>query len=177
MVTAAGAGGAYETRVGRFAGTLEYMVPEARQGLADERTDQFAFAVSLWHALTDTFPFDARHHEWLPDRASDFMGAEQLPRRLARPLRRALQRDPVARFPSMDALLTDLREGSSPRYGLAALAAGVAVAIGAAFAWLRSDTGPTEPPIVAPPSSSRPTIPIAVRPRGISVLPLDDPRL
>jgi WD40 repeat protein len=115
-------GGAPETRSSAVRGTPGYMSPEQILGEPlDTRSDQFAFAVTAWEALTGTLPFAldeglARPHAVLaliergPPRT-----AGRAPRRLLAPLRRALARDPHERWPSMSSLLAELSRYASRR--------------------------------------------------------------
>jgi serine/threonine protein kinase len=103
------------TQFGTITGTLEYMAPEARGGLADERSDQFSFAVALWEALTGRLPYDPHRGEWRLADSPDFHGAELLPRRLATPLRRALSHSAGKRHRDLAALLDALRRAEARR--------------------------------------------------------------
>jgi serine/threonine protein kinase len=101
---------------GGVVGTPYFMSPEQHRGEpATARSDQFAFAVSLWTALFHHHPFGAHTPE--SHRALARMRADQVipprkhagvPRRVIRALRRALRHDPDARWPSMTALLAEL---------------------------------------------------------------------
>jgi eukaryotic-like serine/threonine-protein kinase len=95
--TTAGARGA--RRPGEILGTPAYMAPEQRRGeSADERSDQYSFAVALAEALASPRPGP--------------------PGRLARALRRALAEDPAARFSRLEGLLAELDRSLSPRRGI-----------------------------------------------------------
>ena len=104
------------TEDGGIVGTPFYMSPEQHRGEpATARSDQFAFAVSLWTALFHRHPFGA--HSPDSHRALSRMRADRVipprknagvPRRVVRALRRALRHDPEARWPSMHALLAEL---------------------------------------------------------------------
>jgi eukaryotic-like serine/threonine-protein kinase len=96
----------------QVAGTLRYMAPAQLDGApADEQSDQFAFAATAWEILFDTFPFPATTVGEL--RASIAAGPADVPdppTRVVAALRRGLAPDPVARYPSLTALLAELAE-------------------------------------------------------------------
>jgi tetratricopeptide (TPR) repeat protein/predicted Ser/Thr protein kinase len=110
-------------------GTPAYMAPERLEGgPADARSDQFAFAVSLYQALHGRLPWDA-------DSATARLWAMREP---ARPVRDVpawltavvdvgLARDPERRYPSMAALVAAL---DRPRRRRRGLAVGAVAAIG-----------------------------------------------
>ncbi|HSD87673.1 MAG TPA: serine/threonine-protein kinase [Kofleriaceae bacterium] len=94
-----------------IAGTPRYMAPPQLDGApADERSDQFAFAVTAWELLFDSYPFPATTIGEL--RAAVAAGPTAPPdpvdRAMAAVLRRALAPDPAARFSSMEELLDAL---------------------------------------------------------------------
>lgn len=97
------------TQYGITTGTLAYMAPEARRGVSDERSDLFAFAVSLWESLSSKLPFDPEAGEWRLGNHEDFFGAERIPRPLAEPLKRAMSYEPAQRHASMEEFLAELR--------------------------------------------------------------------
>lgn len=120
-----------------------YLAPEQHHGeVVGPAVDQFAFAIALWESLTGTRPFaDAtQNHQILqPARALD--------RSIERILRRALQSDPIARWPSMTALIAELGARSTHRGRTVALAvfgiAGVAFGLAGIAEARRDDTSCT----------------------------------
>jgi hypothetical protein len=102
------------TQPGTAIGTAAYMAPEQHRGeSADERSDQFAFCVSLFEALHGVRPFSAKSPAALalaviagkrdpkPARAG-------VPEWVERALDRGLATDPGDRWPSMKALVDAL---------------------------------------------------------------------
>ena len=102
------------TRIGTVLGTPAYMAPEQLEGREfDERSDQFAFCVSLWEALFGERPFCGKTLGELAEsfKRGDLREPETLdgvPAETLRVLKRGLSIDPDRRYPSMDALLEDL---------------------------------------------------------------------
>ncbi len=121
-------------------GTLGYMAPELMEGEgASEATDQFAFCVSLYEALTGGRPFVGRHAVELlevikagPPSAIPSAGT---PRWLHGPVLRGLAQLPSERHPSMAALKGVLERPSSHRGGATwFVGAGVVATLGG-VAW------------------------------------------
>ncbi len=131
------------TRTGVLVGTPAYMAPEQLEGgMGDARSDQFAFAVSLFEGLTGTRPFAARGARELLERIREGkpdVSAAHVPLGARRVLARALSPSPDARYPSMDALVVALARDPYTRFARAGAAAGAAVvlAVGAAAAYAR----------------------------------------
>jgi eukaryotic-like serine/threonine-protein kinase len=147
-----GPSGRGETKVGtegRRQGTPAYMAPEQHdREKVGPAADQFAFCVSLWEALCDRPPFSGKDDELVANIKHGRLHEPprgRLAGHLRRVLRRGLAADPKARYPSMRALLLDLRHDPRRRWrqvgvGLGAVAiAGLSVA---AYARLASGPAP-----------------------------------
>jgi len=129
------------THTGTVLGTPAYMPLEQMAGQStDARSDQFSFCVSLYEALHGERPFEGRTMEALlvSLRAGQVRPAPKgstVPEVLRRAVLRGLAKDPSERWPSMEALLTELRRLVAPRRrafwalgvagGLAALGVGL----------------------------------------------------
>jgi tetratricopeptide (TPR) repeat protein len=135
------------TRTGGVLGTLGYMPPEQLGGEdLDARADQFAFCVSLWEALFGARPFAGRTPREVGDAFERGLprppDGAKVPAHVLAALRRGLAFDRDARWPSMAALVTELRRDPGARRRRAAVIAGVgaagAIAAAAvAVAWSR----------------------------------------
>jgi tetratricopeptide (TPR) repeat protein len=133
------------TQAGAMAGTPAYMAPEQFRGEpADDRSDQFSFAVTLWEALYGERPFTGGSLVELATHVMDGQRAtpprdRDAPKWLRRILDRALSTERGERYPSMDALLVDLdRDPSRARVRWAA-ATTITAGLGAAFLWHHVD--------------------------------------
>ncbi len=131
------------TATGTIMGTPVYMAPEQHLGVAaDERSDQFAFCVSLWEALHGERPFEgtsvialayAKHHGKLrPPRA-------KIPAAIQAAISRGLSSAPADRWPDLATLLERL-EPRRRRWGALALAGTIAVASVGITAAVTSDS-------------------------------------
>jgi hypothetical protein len=152
---------------GAGAGTPAYMAPEQLRGDAvDARSDQWSFCVSAVEAFTGRRPFDGETREALLEAALGRPRDEVLagvPARAAEVLRRGLEPEASARFPSMDALLVHLeqaRKSSRPPWLAIAAAAIVAGGVATAIALAASSENvaaqgpPPAPTPAAPPAAS-----------------------
>jgi serine/threonine protein kinase/tetratricopeptide (TPR) repeat protein len=125
------------TQEGQIIGTPRFMAPEQHRGqLADGRSDQFSFCVSLYDALYGEFPFEGRGEEYAANvvngRVRSAPSGSDVPRWLRAILVRGLSATPGDRFASMDELLAALR--SDPRVARnrwLAFGAGIALLLGA----------------------------------------------
>lgn len=128
-------GGLALTAQGALVGTPAYMSPEQLRGTtADARSDQFAFAVALFEALTGTRPFAGQS---LGELAGNVVGGRVSPALANRPtwqrafFQRALATDPGSRYASMEAALEDLgRDRRTPRRTIAIAVASVLTVAG-----------------------------------------------
>ncbi|MFP2934490.1 serine/threonine-protein kinase, partial [Pyxidicoccus sp. 3LG] len=113
-----------DTYVGTVIGTPGYMSPEQASGLeVDGRSDLYAVGTVLYEMLSGRRPFEPTElGQWavelivkppppLPQTTPD---GEQIPAGLAATVMRCLQKDPAARFESMEALTEALRPYSRP---------------------------------------------------------------
>ncbi|MCH9683404.1 MAG: protein kinase, partial [Deltaproteobacteria bacterium] len=129
---------------GSGGGTPAYMAPEQHRGdPASPAADQFGYCVALYEALCGRRPFAgdtpvavaANVLEGTPRAPTD-----AVPKWLWRVLRRGLQTDPRDRFPTFDALLTEL--DPAPRRRRRRMGLGVLGAVAAAVAVVVASRGP-----------------------------------
>ncbi|MEM9455332.1 MAG: serine/threonine-protein kinase [Myxococcota bacterium] len=110
------------TRTGTVLGTPAYMPLEQMQGReADARSDQFSFCAALYEALYGERPYEGDSLAGLVISMRNGMvrrpaAGARVPRRLRRVLLRGLAAEPEDRWPSMEALLDDLRRVLVPGY-------------------------------------------------------------
>jgi eukaryotic-like serine/threonine-protein kinase len=118
-------------------GTPGFMAPEQLRGQpADERSDQFSYAVTAFLALTGGLPHvpASEPHPGAPaPRSAPW--PPQVPHRLRRVVARGLMADPARRYPSLAAMVTALEAAAAPRrpriWALAIGAGAVSVSLGA----------------------------------------------
>ena len=104
------------TKTGTFLGTPAYMSPEQLLGRpTDARTDQFSFCVALHEALYGERPFDAPSVEALTEKVSkgefkEPSKSSRVPGWMRQILLRGLRPNADERYPSVEALLSELRK-------------------------------------------------------------------
>ncbi len=107
------------TRYGEVMGTPAYMAPEQWAGGAtDHRTDQFAFCIALYEALFGQRPFEGGSMPALSmnvsqGRVRPIPAGSKVPSWLRRVCLRGLSAPADLRYPSMNALLSDLERGQA----------------------------------------------------------------
>ena len=120
--------GASHTQTGTMLGTPAYMSPEVVRGqAADPRSDLFSLAVVFYETLTGVNPFNAADLAAVlyrivnTDAPSVRRHNAELPLALDRVLRRALAKDPEARYATATDLANALRDAASSEQGARAL--------------------------------------------------------
>ncbi len=124
------------TEAGGLIGTPSYMAPE--QILGSELTpamDQFALCVTLWEALYGVRPYGGgtlanKVAKILTGRMQEPVTGRGVPSRLRRACERGLSFEPEKRWPSMEALLEELRRVGAPRRWVALGVVGGLAAVG-----------------------------------------------
>ena len=105
------------TATGAVVGTPAYMSPEQWDGgMIGPATDQFAYCVALWEALSGERPFRGETGDEL--RAAIAVGApdaSKVPRRFRAVLKKGLDPHPARRYASMEALLAAVGKARRPR--------------------------------------------------------------
>jgi len=107
--------GAALTHSGTLLGTAAYMAPEQAAGqAADARSDVYGLGATLYHALTGHAPYEDQKtsplvavHRGQPTPIRKLC-ARPVPPRLVKAVRRAMSREPAARFPFAGAFATEL---------------------------------------------------------------------
>jgi len=135
------------TGTGTIMGTPAYMPPEQRVGKAlDARADQYSFCVALWEALFDLLPYSnpgaSSSEELRTGKHARAALGGPVSRHVVDALRRGLSAVPADRWPSMAALVAELRRDPRVRRRRIALAAGGAAVVLAAGAVLLAVTRP-----------------------------------
>jgi len=127
------------TQTGVLIGTPAYMAPEQFAGaMPDPKSDQFAFCVTAWQALTGERPFRGESLTAIEAAARAGAGklVADLPPSLRGVLERGLDPSPAARWPDMTSLLDALATAAQParkkRRWLLPLLGGTVIAGGAA---------------------------------------------
>lgn len=98
-------------------GTLQFLAPELlRGGTPDERSDQYAFCVSLWQSLEGHLPFLGQDQEQLLSAVQGEPLATRggIPERLRAVVRQGLSPAPEDRYPNMSTLLRALELARGP---------------------------------------------------------------
>ncbi|MEM6990940.1 MAG: serine/threonine-protein kinase [Myxococcota bacterium] len=108
------------TATGTVMGTPQYMAPEQHRGeTADARSDQFSFCACLYEAVFGERPYagDSLAALDAAKRAGPRPPPEgaAVPKRVRNAILRGLSPDPSARFPSMAALLSELKRARGQR--------------------------------------------------------------
>jgi hypothetical protein len=125
------------TQTGLVLGTPRYMAPEQFEGNANERSDQFAFCVSMYEALYGHYPLGTKTPDKLDperplvDQMLTPLGRDGVPERLRRALLRGMSPDPNDRWPTLHELEFEIRESTTPRPSPARWLAAAAVLTGA----------------------------------------------
>jgi len=126
------------TQGNRRQGTPAYMAPEQHdRERIGPAADQYALCVSLWEALCERAPFAGKDDTLVANiKAGSFTepARGKLSGHLRRILRRGLAADPKARYPSMRALLVDLRRDPRRRWRRAGMVLGIVTIAGASAA-------------------------------------------
>jgi tetratricopeptide (TPR) repeat protein len=124
------------TAHGAVLGTPAYMAPEQHDAAeTDERTDQYAFCISLYEALHGERPFRGKHAiDLAAAKRDDKLPAppqgRHVPRWLRDVLARGLSVDPKRRYPDMQSLISALRDDPVRKWGRRGAMAGTLAVLG-----------------------------------------------
>ena len=133
------------TQNGVFLGSPQYMAPEQARNVADPRSDVYSLGILMYQMLTGRPPFLGKdyleviflHMKEPPKRLRDARPGLDVPAEVEAVLLKCLEKDPLARYQSMDELLEAIR-----------YAAQISGASGI-FPGGRSGVHPTPPPLPA----------------------------
>jgi eukaryotic-like serine/threonine-protein kinase len=133
------------TQNGVFLGSPQYMAPEQARNVADPRSDVYSLGILMYQMLTGRPPFLGKdyleviflHMKEPPKRLRDARPGLDVPAEVEAVLLKCLEKDPLARYQSMDELLEAIR-----------YAAQISGASGI-FSERKSGVHPTPPPLPA----------------------------
>jgi tetratricopeptide (TPR) repeat protein/tRNA A-37 threonylcarbamoyl transferase component Bud32 len=123
------------THEGNVVGTPAYMPPEQYLGVTDERSDQFAFCVSLYECLYGQHPFEARTSVGLASnmqagRVHEAPAGTKVPTWVRKILIKGLKPRPEDRWASMPEMLAALRNDPAVARRRWLIAGSAVVAVG-----------------------------------------------
>ncbi|HZJ54331.1 MAG TPA: TonB family protein [Myxococcaceae bacterium] len=106
------------TQNGVFLGSPQYMAPEQARNVADPRSDVYSLGILVYQMLSGRPPFQGKdylevifqHMKELPRPVRELNAAAEVPPEVEAMVHRCLQKDPAARYQSMDEVLEALRE-------------------------------------------------------------------
>jgi tetratricopeptide (TPR) repeat protein len=130
------------TITGSLAGTPAYMAPELVEGGApDARSDQYAFAITLYEALRGQHPFegDTAARLWVEMASGKIRsGGHSVPAWLDRHVRRGLEVEPAKRWPDLASFVDAISKPPRRALLIAVPIALASIATVAVVAWPRS---------------------------------------
>ena len=108
------------TQNGVFLGSPQYMAPEQARNVADPRSDVYSLGILVYQMLSGRPPFQGKdylevifqHMKEAARPVRDVNPGAEVPHEVEAVVARCLQKDPVARFQSMDEVLEALREAA-----------------------------------------------------------------
>jgi eukaryotic-like serine/threonine-protein kinase len=168
------------TEAGALVGTLAYMSPEQARGEPpDHRSDIYSFGLILFEMLTGKLPFEAENalsalmKRTQHDAPSVRVTRKEIPGWLADVVKRALEREPAARYQSLAELVRDLDRQKTAvawrrvvrRRALAAAAVVLLMAaVAAGGAYLLRHRAPAGAPAAAAAGTAAPLVSLAILP-------------
>ena len=121
FLTTDGQGGDPEvTQNGVFLGSPQYMAPEQARNVADPRSDVYSLGILVYQMLCGRPPFQGKdylevifqHMKETARPVGEMNPSADVPPEVEAVVARCLQKDPVARYQSMDEVLEALREAA-----------------------------------------------------------------
>ena len=122
FLAADGQGGDPEvTQNGVFLGSPQYMAPEQARNVADPRSDVYSLGILVYQMLAGRPPFQGKdylevifqHMKEPPRSVQEVNPDAEVPPEVEDVVLRCLQKDPTARYQSMDEVLEALREAAN----------------------------------------------------------------
>jgi eukaryotic-like serine/threonine-protein kinase len=106
------------TQNGVFLGSPQYMAPEQARNVADPRSDVYSLGILVYQMLAGRPPFQGKdylevifqHMKEAPRPIRDLNPNAEVPHEVEAVVLRCLQKDPAARYQSMDEVLEALRD-------------------------------------------------------------------
>jgi len=118
LATDGQAGDPEVTQNGVFLGSPQYMAPEQARNVADPRSDVYSLGILVYQMLVGRPPFQGKdylevifqHMKEAPRPVRDLNPNAEVPHEVEAVVLRCLQKDPAARYQSMDEVLEALRD-------------------------------------------------------------------